>query len=98
MEKTSISLLQLHKILGYLAFTSTVVPLGRTFLPQLYNMQLYFPPGSGYHRRRISNDACKDLAWWTEALTHAPQRSIVLQTREIICTWSDAASTKGLGV
>lgn len=97
MEKTSISLLELQKITGYLAFASTVVPLGRTFLRRLYNMQLYFPPGSGYHRWHISNEACKDLAWWAEVLSQAPQRSIALQNREIICTWSDAASTKGLG-
>lgn len=97
IEKKSISLLELQQITGYLTFASTVVPLGRTFLRRLYNLQIYFPPGSGHQRRRISSEAHKDLAWWAEVLSDAPQRSIALHTREIICTWSDAASTKGLG-
>jgi len=97
MEKPSISLLDLQKITGYLIFASTVVPLGRTFLRRLYNMQLYFPPGSRPHKRRISSEARKDMAWWAEVLSDNAQRSIASQTREIICTWSDAVSTKGLG-
>ena len=96
-EKASVALLELERITGYLTFASTVVPLGRTFLRRLYNMQLYYPPGSGHHRRRISGEAWKDLAWWAEALARNPQRSIALWKRKIICTWSDAASTKGLG-
>lgn len=45
-EKASVSLLELQQITGYLTFASTVEPLGRTFLQRLYNIQLYFPPGS----------------------------------------------------
>jgi len=96
-EKVSVFLLELQRITGYLTFSSTVVPLGRTFLRRLYNMQLYFPPGSGHHRRRISGEARKDLAWWAEALAHNPQWSIALRKWKIIRTWSDATSTKGLG-
>ena len=97
-DKASVSLLELQQTTGYLTFASTVVPLGRTFLRRLYNMQLYFPPGSGHQRRRTSSEARKDLAWWAEVLSDNPQRSIALRRREIIRTWSDAASTKGLGV
>ena len=43
IEKKSISLLELQQITGYLTFASTVVPLGRTFLRPLYNLQIYFP-------------------------------------------------------
>jgi len=96
-EKASVSLLELQRTTGYLTFASTMVPLGGTFLRHLYNMQLYFPPGSGQQRHRISSEAQKDLAWWAEVLSDNPQRSIALQRREIIRTWSDAASTKGLG-
>ena len=96
-EKKSVSLLELQKITGYLNFVATVVPLGRTFLRRLYNMELHFPPGSGYHKRRLSSEAREDLAWWTEILSQAPYRSIAFQSRETILTWSDAASTKGLG-
>ena len=46
----SLSLLDIQKITGYLNFVSTVVPLGRTFLRHLYNMELYFPPqAASYH-------------------------------------------------
>ena len=65
----SLSLLDIQKITGYLNFVSTVVPLGRTFLRRLYNMELYFPPQTAtYHKRRISGEAHKDLAWWSEVL------------------------------
>jgi len=96
-ERTSVSLLELQRITGYLNFISTVVPLGRTFLQRLYNMQLLFPVGSRNYRRRISNEAKKDLARWAEVLSNAPERSIASQTRERISTWSDAARTRGLG-
>ena len=44
--KRAASLIELQQITGYLNFISTVVPLGRTFLRRLYNMQLYFPLGN----------------------------------------------------
>ena len=53
-QKKSLSLLEIQKITGYLNFASTVIPLGRTFLRLLYNMELYFAPGSRHLQRRIS--------------------------------------------
>lgn len=76
---------------------STVIPLGQTFLRRLYNMELYFPPGVRHQQRRISGEAKKDITWWTEALSLAPERSIARIQRETIQAWSDAASMKGLG-
>ena len=75
----SLSLLDIQKITGYLNFVFTVLPLGRAFLRRLYNMELYFPPqalAATYHKRRISGEAHKDLAWWSEVLQHSPERSI----------------------
>jgi len=93
----SLSLLEIQKITGYLNFVSTVIPLGRTFVRHLYNMELFFPPGSRHQQRRISREAQRDLSWWAEALSRAPARSIAKRKREVIRAWSDAASTKGLG-
>ena len=93
----SVSLLDLQKITGYFNFISTVIPLGRTFLRRLYNMEAYFPPGSSHSKRRLSREAQKDLAWWSQVLRHSPERSITLKKREVILAWSDASSTKGLG-
>jgi len=96
-EKKSASVLDLQRIMAYLIFVSMVVPLGRTFLRRLYNMELHFPPGMGDHKGRLSSEARKDLLWGTETLSTAPEGSIALQFHEMILTWSDAASTKGLG-
>jgi len=97
MDQTSLSLLELQKLTGYLNFVATVVPLGRTFLRRLYNMQLYFPTERSYYRRRISSEAQSDLTWWQKVLAMAPERSIRKESRETISMWSDAAGTKGLG-
>lgn len=97
IAKKSLSLLELQSITGYPNFVSIVVPLGRTFLRRLYNLELYFPAGSRHQNRRMSSEALKDLASWDEILSQAPQRSIHSQKRETISTWTDAASTKGLG-
>lgn len=60
-------------------------------------MELYFPAGNRHQKRRISGEALKDLALWDEILAQAPERSIHYPKRETISTWTDAASTKGLG-
>ena len=43
-KRKALSLLEITIITEYLNFISTVIPLGRTFLYRLYNMELYFPP------------------------------------------------------
>ena len=96
MNQTSLLLQELQQITGYLNFIATVVPLGRTILQRLYNMQLHFPTERTHFRRRISIEAHKDLRWWSRVLAHALERSIQKQTRSTISMWSDAAGTKGL--
>ena len=97
MQQKSLPLVDLQRITGYLNFVSTVVPFGCTFLRRLYDMKLYFPPGNGHERRRVSSEARKDLIWWAEILAGTPKRSISRKERDIIYTWTDAASTRGLG-
>jgi len=61
-------------------------------------MELYFPPQAAkYHKQRISSEAHKDLAWWSEVVQYPPEISIATRRREVIRAWSDAASTQGLG-
>ena len=93
----SLSQLEIQQLTGYLNFASKVVPLGRTFLRHLYNMELYFPPGSKHNQKCLSSEAQRDLAWWSKALLHPPERSIANSRREVIHAWSDAASTQGFG-
>ena len=61
---TSLSLLDLQRITGYMNFVTVVVPLGRAFLHRLYNIELYFPWKEGRGRQfrlRISKEARLDL-------------------------------------
>ena len=97
IEKHSLLLLEIQKITGYLNFVAVVVPLGGTFLRRLDNMELYFPSQGISYRRRISQEARRDLTWWSKVLANSPERSIMSRERNEVATWSDAASTKGLG-
>jgi len=96
IDQTSLSLLELQKLTGYLNFVATVVPLGSTFLPRLDHMQLYFPTERSYYRRPISSEAQRDLTWWQKVPAMALERSSTKESRETISMWSDAAGTKGL--
>ena len=96
---TSVSLLDLQRITGYLNFVTVVVTLGRAFLRRLYNRELYFPFKEGRGRQsrlRISKQAQLDLKWWNSLLALATERSMEKIKRENIYLWSDASGTKGL--
>ena len=94
----SLSRLDIQKVTGYLNPISTVIPLGRSFLRRVYNMQLDFPPREAqYYKRRISGEVHQDLAWWSEALWQPRERSIARRRRTVIRPWFNAASTQGLG-
>ena len=93
----SVSLVELQRITGFLNFASIVIPLGRTFLRRLYNMQLYFTQGKRQMRRRLSAEAQKDLVLWAKVLLLAPERSNQVQKWDIVSLWSDAAGIKELG-
>jgi len=76
IDETSLSLLELQMITGYLNFVATVVPLCCTFLRPLYNMPLYFLTQQSYYCRPISGEAQRDLTMWQKVLVMAPERSI----------------------
>ena len=97
ISQHSLSLVELQTLTRYLNFVPMVVPLGRTFLRRLYNMQMFFHPGRKTSRSRVSTEATKDLRWWASALATKPERCIARQEREIVMLWSDAVGTKGLG-
>ena len=78
-------------------FLSIVLPLKRTFLRRLYNMQLYFPTQNTKCRQRILSDARKDLTWWLKILNIQPEQSILRQATTVVSLWTDASGTKGLG-
>jgi len=97
INQNSITLNELQTLTGYLNFVVIATPLRRTFLPCLYNMEIYFPPAGGRVPRRISGEARKDLGWWSKVLVRQPERSIDPRARQALIVWTDAAGTKGLG-
>ena len=84
VNQNCLSLLDLQKITGHLNFVVAVVPLGRTFLCRLYNMQLFFSKEQRHHRRQISSEAWNDLQWRLKVLLVAPKRSIRKESRQTI--------------
>ena len=53
----------LQSLVGHLVHTSKVLPLGKTFLSQLFMIQNTIPPGQ---MCRLNLEAWADLAWWHE--------------------------------
>jgi len=90
-------LLDFQRITGYLNFVSTLVPLGRTFLRRLYNMELHFLPGNRHQRRQISSEARKDLESWAEILVGNAEWSTDTRESGTISAWTEGASSGGLG-
>ena len=72
IEQNSLSLVDIQRITGCLNFLTTLVPLGRTFLRRLYNMERYFPPEGRNFKRRLSCEAKRDLSWWNQILEKHP--------------------------
>jgi len=96
-KQATIALLELQSLTGELNFEALVIPLGRTFLRRLYNLQIYFPAQSPPCRRGISREAQKDLRWWKGIHAGAQERSIRKELRERVYLWSNVAGSKGLG-
>ena len=91
-------LLNLQRVTGLLNFLSKVVPLGRTFCWQLYDLEQWFPPGGGGSvRRPIPSAARKDLRWWRDLLPILSRILIIQPHRRRWRLWLDAAGKKGIG-
>jgi len=97
IDQAFVTLLKLQKLMRYLNFIAMAIPLGRTFLWCLFNMQLYFLTERSYYRRRTLSESQRDLTWWQKVLAITPVRSIRKESRKTILMWSDAAGTKSLG-
>ena len=84
-KSRSLFLLDLQKLTGYLNFVSKVVPLGRTFLRRLYNLELYFRLHAARHQGRpISGEARKDISLVEKDTGNPAARSITTTRRKVI--------------
>jgi hypothetical protein len=97
LSTTAVTHRTLEKLLGFLSFCAKVIPLGRPFLRNLFNLLQrlsHLHPGA---MRKISPAARRDLLWW---MTLLPQWSGVLlihPTRHHTTIYTDASGVKGIG-
>jgi len=96
LQRKSISFHTLEKLLGFLSFCCAVIPLGRPFLRQIFNLL----NRKTHHLAhiRISKAAKRDLHWWT-VLLHQWNGVAVIHSlpRPVITIYMDASGTKGIG-
>jgi hypothetical protein len=87
----------LEKLLGFLSFCARVIPLGRPFLRNLFNLLQRLSHLHPHAMRNITPAARRDLLWW---MTLLPQWSGVLlinSTRPKVTIHNDASGVKGIG-
>jgi Reverse transcriptase (RNA-dependent DNA polymerase) len=96
LQMRSISFHTLEKLLGFLSFCCAVIPLGRPFLRQIFN--LLNRKTYNFAHIRISKAAKRDLHWWT-VLLHQWNGVAVIHSlpRPVITIYTDASGTKGIG-
>jgi len=96
LQRKSISFHTLEKLLGFLSFCCAVIPLGRPFLRQIFNLL----NRKTHHLAhiRISKAAKRDLHWWT-VLLHQWNGVAIIHSlpRPVITIYTDASGTKGIG-
>ena len=96
VEKRSIPSYQLEKLLGFLSFCCAVLPLGRPFLRQVFNLL----NRKSHHLAhvRITRAAKRDLLWWRIFLTNWHGVAVIRpMARPVVIIYTDASGTKGIG-
>ncbi|KAI3244694.1 hypothetical protein CBS147309_9556 [Penicillium roqueforti] len=97
LNAASLSLRQIERLTGSLAFCSRVVRLGRTRLQSLYTFQAAFPHGRSA-RRRISYEVRDDLEWWRDSLSLFNGVLLIDSCRRSITHLYTDASNTGQGL
>src|SRR5947207_345982 len=96
LRRKSIPFHVLEKLLGFLSFCCAVIPLGRPFLRQVFNLL----NRKTHHLAhiRITKAAKRDLRWWT-LLLHQWNGVAIIHSiaRPVITIYTDASGTKGIG-
>ena len=97
MNASSVSFAALEEILGFLSHCCQVVPLGRTFLRQLFRLLDRKTNRLPSRRSRITPAVRKDLRWWMYFLTSWSSVSIIQLSRVTHDVATDASGVKGIG-
>jgi hypothetical protein len=83
--KDTVSHRVLEKLLDFLSFCSRVIPLGRSFLRNLFNLLRKLSLLHPYTLQRLSGPAKRDLQW------------LINPARKVIRVYTDASGVKGIG-
>lgn len=95
----STNLLQIQSLTGSLVFVTKVCTTGKAFLRRLFD-QVRLCEVSPFSRRRLTQDARRELRWWKDTLlTHEAVRFLADDPAFLseFHVWSDASGTLGIG-
>jgi len=87
----------LEKLLGFLSFCARVIPLGRPFLRNLFNLLQRLSHLHPYAMRSLSAAAKRDLLWWSTLLPRWSGTLLITPTRRQTVLHCDASGVKGIG-
>ena len=87
----------LENLLGFLSFCTKVIPLGRPFLRNLFNLLKRLSHLHPHAIRRLSATATRDLRWWMTLLPRWSGILIINPTRPQVVIHTDASGVKGIG-
>ena len=87
----------LENLLGFLSFCAKVIPLGRPFLRNLFNLLKRLSHLHSHAIRCLSTAAKRDLLWWMTLLPHWSGILMINPTRSQIIIHTDASGVKGIG-
>lgn len=97
--QASTDLVQIQSLTGSLVFVTRVCVIGKAFLRRLFD-QVTICVQSPFQRRRLTQDAKRELLWWKatlqgyEAIRYLTDDPSVMP---VIQVWSDVSGTLGIG-
>ena len=87
----------LEKLLGFLSFCAKVIPLGRPFLRNLFNLLKRLSHLHPQAIRSLSSEARRDLLWWMTLLPQWSGVFLINPARRKTIIHTDVSGIKGIG-
>ena len=87
----------LEKLLGFLSFCARVIPLGRPFLRNLFNLLKRLSHLHPQAIRSLSSAARRDLLWWMTLLPQWSGVFLINPARQKIIIHTDTSGRRGIG-
>lgn len=95
----STTLLQVQSLVGSLVFVTKVCAVGKAFLRRLFD-QVRVCEASPFSRRRLTQDAKRELKWWKDTLLTGVAVRYLADDPSFMSelhVWSDASGSLGIG-